>query len=289
MIKTVYILGILFMTNLVLAGENDQFTGISLNTYKTELIERSLQHVDSVMKAEIKKKSALRAAFYSAMVPGSGELYGGSIWKAAIFTGLEIIGWVTYYTYDSRADDTDSEMRSYADNYWDERKYWSKLYYDARLRGDIYEDPPYEVDENEILVDYNSQVIENLRFLEDELGHTHKLPETKTQQYYEMIYKYLTQFGNAWEDADFNRVYYGNTNTMTPRMFEYRDLRNEMNHLFDIATTVTNAILINHLVSAIDAALTVRGYNRRLHISAKIEKKQYFDEKVNMYGLQISW
>ena len=104
-----------------------------------------------------------------------------------------------------------------------------------------------------------------------------------------MIYKYLTQFGNAWQDADFNRVYYGNTNTMTPMMFEYRDLRNDMNHLFDIATTITNVILINHLVSAIDAALTVRGYNRHLQISAKIEKKQYFYEKVNMYGLQISW
>jgi hypothetical protein len=273
----------------VLAGEQDQLTGLGLNYYKSELIESSLQHVDSVMNRDNQKKSALRAAFYSAIVPGSGELYGGSFWKAALFVGLEIVGWATFYTYDSRADDKDTEMRSYADKYWDEKKYWSKLYYDAKLRGDIFDDPPYDVDDNEILIDYNSQVVENLRFLEDELGHTHQLPETKTQQYYEMIYKYLTQFGNAWEDADFNKVYYGNTNTMTPMMFEYRDLRNDMNHLYDIATTITNLILINHLASAIDAALTVRGYNRRVHISAKIEKKQYLFEKVNMYGLQISW
>jgi hypothetical protein len=73
---------------------------------------------------------------------------------------------------------------------------------------------------------------------------------SRTQQYYEMIYKYLTQFGNAWLDADFI-TYYGNTDLMTPMMFEYRGMRNDMNHFYDVASGSLNVILINHVLSAL--------------------------------------
>jgi hypothetical protein len=225
---------------------------------------------------------------YSAVIPGTGQYYAGSIWKTILFAGIEVAGWTTYFIYTSKGENQETDMKKYADAHWSENKYWSRLYYDAIQQG-VPDLPVYEVDENNILVDYDADMANSLRFLEEALGHTHKLPTTKTQQYYEMIYKYLTQFGNGWEDANFFERYYGNTNKLTPQMFAYRDMRNNMNNYFDVASTATNLILINHVLSALDAAWTTRNFNRQLQLKVRAYNKRYFDENVRMYGINVSW
>lgn len=278
--------------NVVYAGDDGYH--LLFNTSKARLIERSFNHVDSVISDDSQEKSIVRAALYSAVIPGSGQYYSGSIWKAILFAGIEVAGWTTYVIYKGKGNNQDDVMRQYAHQHWDEKKYWSWLYYNGGRDSYISELPEYknlnyQTDENEILIDYNEDMVNSLRFLETALGHTHHLPETKTQQYYEMIYKYLTQFGNAWDDADFFKTYYGNTNNMTSHMMEYRDMRNDMNNFHDIASTAINVILINHVLSAVDAALTARGYNRKLHINLQVKNKWYFDEQVQMYGINLSW
>jgi hypothetical protein len=104
-----------------------------------------------------------------------------------------------------------------------------------------------------------------------------------------MIVKYLTQFGNGWADADFYYTYYGNTNDMTQQMFAYRDMRNQMNDYHDTATTATNIILINHVLSALDAAWTASSYNREITMKIRAYNKRYFDENVQMVGINIAW
>ena len=104
-----------------------------------------------------------------------------------------------------------------------------------------------------------------------------------------MIYKYLTQFGNAWSDADFYSTYYGNTNTMTPQMFAYRDMRNQTNEYYDNATFALNVVLINHLISALEAAWSARSINKDLEINFSVHGKKYFDERVQMYGINLKW
>ena len=283
---------IVFLLIIVLnayAGETNWF-----DSPKTYLIQKSNTYVDSVQHME--KKSAFTAALYSAIIPGAGEFYAESFWKGALFAGIEIAAWTTHFIYDAKGSDKDVEMRRYADTYWSERKYWSWLYYkggqDEQVRNlPEYQNLNYNVtadqDGNPILTDYSPGIIESLRFLEDALNHTHRLPETKTQQYYEMIYKYLTQFGNAWDDAiDFDFSY---ENNLTLQMLSYRDLRNDMNHFFDVATTASNVVLLNHLLSAIDAAWTVHGYNRDLKIHLQSKNEIYMDETVQMYGIYFSW
>jgi hypothetical protein len=273
----------------------DEPVGLAFNPQRYDLLARSFYRMDSLTADEIlvpQKKSALSAALYSAILPGSGELYAQSYWKAALFFGLELAGWTAYAVFEHKGDQEDSQMRAYADKNWSEHRYWSKLYYDALQQGDIPNLPAYDLEEAEngyLLAGYDSEMANSLRFLEDELGHTHKLPVTKTQQYYEMIYKYLTQFGNAWVDADFYFTYYGNTDLMTPMMFEYRGIRNEMNNYYDMASTSLNAILINHVLSALDAALTTRKYNRTISASIRLQQRKYYGEKVYVYGLQVSW
>jgi hypothetical protein len=232
----------------------------------------------------------MRAALYSAVIPGTGQYYAGSIWKAALFAGIEIAGWTVYFVNTSNGDKQETQMEAYADDHWSEQKYWSRLYYDAkRPESGIINLPGYDVDNYDIIIDFDADVANSLRFLEEALGHTHRLPETKTQQYYEMIYKYLTQFGNGWEDADLYATYYGNTNNMTAQMFTYRDMRNDMNEYYDVASIATNVILINHVLSALDAAWTAGRYNREITMKIRAYNKRYFDENVQMVGINLSW
>jgi len=293
--KIIFVL-ILILSNLCHAGE--YFLAVPYNDTKYRMIESSLYRMDSLAVGDNSQKSVFKAALFSAVIPGTGQYYAGSIWKSILFMGIEITGWTTYFIYNSKGNQQDGDMKQFANDHWNEHKYWSWLYYNGgeneyvsnlseyqRLNYETYMDE----DNNVWLVEYNEQVVNSLRFLESALGHTHRLPETKTQQYYEMIYKYLTQFGNAWDDADFYHIYYGNTNTMTPNMLTYRDMRNEMNHYFDIASTTVNIILLNHVLSALDAAWTARSYNRTMHLKFRVSNIKYFDERVQMYGIYLSW
>ena len=79
-------------------------------------------------------------------------------------------------------------------------------------------------------------------------------------------------------------TYYGNTDDMTPQMFAYRDMRNDMNGYYDTASTATNIILINHVLSSLDAAWTASRYNREITMKIRAYNKRYFDENVQMVG-----
>jgi len=282
------LLTIFILFKSVLGGEGDEQLQFEHNLAKFNLIESSFQSTDSVLSEEVEEKSAMRAALYSAVIPGTGQYYAGSIWKAILFAGIEIAGWTVFIVNTSKGDEQEAQMEDFANSNWSEQKYWSYLYYKGKDEGLIDPDA-FSVDENEILLDYDATVINNLRFLETALGHSHKLPETKTQQYYEMIVKYLTQFGNAWQDANFNDFYYGNADRMTPQMFAYRDMRNDMNGYFDTASTATNIILINHVLSSLDAAWTASRYNREITMKIRAYNKRYFDENVQMVGINLTW
>jgi hypothetical protein len=285
--KVMMMLIILIVAEHIRAGEP---VVLNFNQQRFNLLNQSYQRVDSTVALEQgqQKKSVFLATVYSGVLPGSGEFYSGSYWRAALFFGIEVAGWATYMIYEHKGDNGDKNMRAFADKNWSEHRYWSKLYYEAEL-AQLPNLPDYELDENHLLLNYNPEMVSSLRYLEDALGHTHRLPATRTQQYYEMIYKYLTQFGNGWLDADFFKTYYGNTDLMTPMMFKYRGMRNEMNNFYDVASGSLNVILINHVLSALDAALTTRNHNRALALQARVRNIEYYGEKVQLYGLQLSW
>lgn len=281
---------ILISTVILFAGE----PGLSLNLYRHQLLEESFEHTDSLQVIEVQKKSVGRAALYSAVLPGSGQYYNGSIWKTILFAGIEVAAWTAYFVYDSKGDQSDADMRSFADMNWSEHKYWSWLY-DKAQQQNVENLPSYTLTDRNpetgivYLIDYDQEMANSLRFLEEELNHTHKLPKTQTQQYYEMIYKYLTQFGNAWDDADYYTAYYGNSNNLTPQMFAYRDMRNQTNEYFDNATAAINVIMINHLLSALEAAWSARVYNKDLEVKLSAHNRKYLDKQVQMYGINLSW
>jgi hypothetical protein len=131
-------------------------------------------------------------------------------------------------------------------------------------------------------------IINNLRQVEAE-AYSHRLPETKTQQYYEMIGKYPMQFGNAWDDARFDYDYSGPSNITSNNNY-YMDMREESNRLYNVAQNALMVVMINHLVSAIDAGFTTRNYNRRVvQMEMSYNNVQIKGEYLNMFGVNLKW
>ena len=248
----------------------------------------------------VKKKSGVKAAFLSAFIPGAGEVYAKSYWKAAIFAALEIGFWTANVVYNNKGDDEDARMRQYGDAHWSAQVYWSYVYQKAVEKG-LWNGQPLsghtDAQGRFVLDDqyYNQNLVRELYPLQDDLGFTHQLPLTKTQQYYEMIYKYLGQFGVGWDDVapTFNDPYYYEVDAhlghLTPNISRYRSMRNKSNHYYDVATTMMSFVLANHLLSAFDAAWTVKKYNMRVSQAVRVQPYGWPKEPAVVYGLNIRW
>ncbi|MGH1363572.1 MAG: DUF5683 domain-containing protein [Calditrichia bacterium] len=253
------------------------------------------------------KKSVGMSVMLSALIPGAGQAYSGAYWKSAIFLAAEVTGWAVNRSYNKKGKDKDTEFKAFAHENWSEYRYWSYVNY---LAGDVAEvenftQYPYDVvtsnDGREFyLIDeqfYNAnqaQIEADMRAVENRLpqsyGFTHDLPETETQQYFEMIGKYPEQFGNAWSDADFRSRYSGyRDGVITPFNESYTIMRDESNQFYNKAGYGTMTIMINHLIAAIDAGFTARRFNNNLQVEMSYRQDLQRDQFVNLFGLNVSF
>lgn len=234
-------------------------------------------------------KSVARSVLYSALVPGLGQFYAKSYIKAGVFAAAEIAAWAVNIHYDKLGDDKNAEYERFGDQNWSEQRYWSYVYYETK------EHPDFDLDPSMFEIDQNSQgepIIQNWQEVEDDLerfasseyisGFTHTLPETKTQQYYEMIGKYPKQFGKAWVDASFF------SDRVTEKNIFYTNLSKEAENLYDKAGYGSMAALINHIISAVDAGFTTRSFNRR-QMRFSYQNRRFNGEYVNMFGMTFAW
>lgn len=210
------------------------------------------------------RKNPGRALLLSAIMPGAGELYGGSKIKAALFFALEVGCWVGGIRYAQEGDKKTDEFEAYADVHWSEDTYRGIEYNFAQQTYDASEaftgtQPEWETLEWDEKIDYLPG------------NFTHELPTTTNQQYYESIGKYLTQFGFGWDDQL-------NDDGATPSIWDgtstranlYIDMRYDANQLLDKSATFFMVIMANHVVSALDAGFSVRAKNRAI-ARAKVE------------------
>lgn len=264
------------------------------NQPKFALLQEVQNQDQQEFQTDAQRKSGIKAALFSAVLPGAGEVYTKSYLKAALFIALEIGFWTTNIIYENKGDVEDVHMKAFGDAHWSERRYWSKVYEQALAQGEWSgSDPMVQVDENNLISDayYTPQVIAALRGKEAAIGYTHGLPTTKTQQYYEMIYKYLHQFGVGWDDAPSFSYYddVANLKNPTPNISQYRSMRNRSNSYYETATNMVELALLNHLISALDAAWSARQFNNKVKYSLEFRQRKMNFERVNMYGLNISW
>jgi hypothetical protein len=267
---------------------------ITFNEEKFKLENSVIEDEDKTVQDKSAKKSVALAALFSAIVPGAGEAYSKSYLRGAIFLGLEAGLWSGYFIFEKKGDDTDADMRAFGDEHWLDNKYWAKVYTAAHNAG-IWEGDPLVLEDapppsgpgsgaQQISdADYEEHIsyFQELQY-NPELGYTHQLPNSKTQQYYEMIYKYQVQFGIGWDDGS-------SKDNISPNVKTYRDMRNQSNDYYQYATTMTNLVLLNHLLSAIDAAFVAKKYNREIKLSLNARPQYVGRELVSIYGLTVTW
>ncbi|NQS98725.1 MAG: hypothetical protein HQ591_09745 [candidate division Zixibacteria bacterium] len=236
----------------------------------------------------VEKKSPGKALLLSAIIPGAGELYAESYLKAILFFGIEIGAWTGVAIYQAEGNDKEDQFLEYADYHWSQGQYWGWLEtleswttpgvekeWNPDLGGEYY---PYNI--------YNQ--------FENDNGFTHNLPATQNQQYYEMIGKYMTQFGPGWDDADLdltinddNFYFWDGDYTLSSEY--YMDLRYKSNQALDKAAYFFQAVMLNHVLSALDAGFTVRLKNRKLETAMNIVPQNYQGGPVAMGTITINW
>jgi hypothetical protein len=254
--------------------------GISSKYNKLELADKLLNqntNVDysgaskfkkNVLLNEAGKKSMAKAIIFSALIPGTGELYAKSYLKAAIFFAVEVASWIYYASYQSKGNTQTDKFQTYANQYWNVRKYgqWLK---DMNFTGQEAINP------NEGDLEVLRQQIMSC----ESQNFSHTLPEYYSQQYYELIGKYQN-FQAGWTNLSHEP---DNTKT-SPYYYEvYRDPvfvnysyeRQKANDYYNYSKTGIYVAILNHILSAADAAWCVSVFNQNLKIQTGFNIKRY--------------
>ncbi|MCP4632642.1 MAG: hypothetical protein GY855_06925, partial [candidate division Zixibacteria bacterium] len=179
-----------------------------------------------------------RGFFYSLAIPGVGEYYAESKYKPYIFFSADVLLWSGYFLYNKKGRDKEDEYKAYADIHYD------RTYYD----------------------DWWNFIIGLNPNTDTASTYSHRLPAEKDHEYYENIGKY-DQFRWGWDDwISQGHSYYDNVDPSlyrTANRNTYLEIRKDANDNFDRAKTLMVVSMVNHIVSAFDAAFTVKAYNRR--------------------------
>ena len=180
-------------------------------------------------------RSISRSFLYSFLVPGLGEYYCGSKIKAGVFFAFDLLSWAQYATKHTAGTDKEDEFQKFANAHWSPTRYMVHIIEE------------YGVD-SDTLVD----------------GYSHRLPDEKTQQYYEMIGKY-EQFVYGWDDVESDKSI---KNRST-----YLVMRKDANDKLDAARTWVMVSLANHFLSAFDAALSAKRFNKKRDVFSTVNVK----------------
>ncbi len=223
------------------------------------------------------KKSVWLAAGLSLAVPGAGEFYSQSYWKSALFFAAEVGAWIVAYTYNRKGNQQTDFFQGYANAHWSVTQYvnWT-LQHTAEINpaftGDV---SSYNIGPR----DANGAVIsvtnwDELNRLERDLGnwYSHTLPPYGTQQYYELIGKY-PQFNEGWSDADLSLPgdYTQIKAHLSTESIWYDGERGKANTYYTTSSTAVAVAIVNHVLSALDAAWSAGSYNRA-HVEMGLQR-----------------
>ncbi len=252
-----------------------------------DLFEQNGISADSVQSVQLKDlpgyKSPLRAALFSAVIPGAGQTYSERYWHGLAFFGAEVGLWVVYAVYQSKGDKQTNDFQDFADTHYSVVRYakWImdnivQLNPGVNTSGMIVSTDPslkpwQQVDWNRI------NAVENeIMQSSTPNGFTHNLPLRPEQQYYELIGKY-PQFLGGWDDAAGLGPADVIASNVSPEFLNYRNQRGNANSLYAVASTATYVLVANHVLSALEAAWSAAVNNSNLKMGATLEPVRHSD------------
>lgn len=236
------------------------------------------------------RKSQWLAGGLSLVLPGAGEFYSESYLKSAVFLAAEAVLWVMAYKYDKKADRQTDFFQNYANAHWNVVKYVNfatglapggAANYPGIIIPGTEGDPPW------MRVNWAE-----LNRMESDIAATaagqyfsHMLPAYNSQQYYELIGKY-PQFNEGWDDTSPPFVY---GNQLSSELLYYAGERGKANTDYTTASSYVTIVLLNHVVSAVDAVLTAGSYNRGLHASVGSQRIPAYGGYTTVPVLRLDW
>ncbi len=204
-------------------------------------------------------KSVFLAAALSAILPGLGEYYvGDDIWRGMIFTGIEAGLWVGMIRWNQRFNDSLSVFYAFSDKHFSTTRYANNL--DSNITSLHLDSGIVVANGNNIASINRAEAIldsfySSNKYVADDYGHRLVDPSVDDQQYYEMISKY-DQYIPGWDNlANYNLASL---------------MRADANVQADVANIFLYGIMLNHVLSAIDAALLARDHNSPLRLHSDL-------------------
>ncbi len=221
------------------------------------------------------KRSVALAGLLSAAVPGVGQAYAKAPWwRTVLYGAIEAAGWATFAVFDARNRTATQDFQNYADAHWSVVRYvdWVAANYQGWSGADVDKATVADALANiHRTTDPNAPAWEKIDFAQLNRmeravtgGFSHTLPAHGDQQYYEEIGKYF-QYRSGWDD----HIAFGDTLIIDPTRVSnnnrnYVGQREDANSFGSVAVTAVGIVVVNHLVSAVDAMLAARHYNASL-------------------------
>lgn len=218
------------------------------------------------------KRSVPIAVVLSALVPGSGQVYAGTPWwRPLLYGAIEVAGWIGYGVWTGEGNSETTRFQEFADRHWDVTRYveWIRVHYPNWSDDDIDRAALEEALANVIistdpaLPPWQRVDFDQLNRIEDAVrnGFSHTLPRHGEQQYYEEIGKYI-QYRSGWDDHPFtgdSLIF--DPGFVTARNQDYTLQRKRANDLLAAADHAIAVIVLNHLISMVDAGIAAHGVN----------------------------
>ncbi len=238
-----------------------------------------------------------KALLLSAIVPGAGQFYAGSPIRGSIFLAIEIAAWTGVIYYYNKGKDKEEEFENFADTHFHENWY-RDVEYGLALNSQWGDSGSYNGSEEEWIQEEWDLKIHYL----PSAGFTHELPthedravnKSHDQQYYEMIGKYIRQFGFGWDKVDFedfpeddpSTPYFDGRRTLSEH---YMDMRYDSNNFLDYSSYAIQVAMLNHVAAALEAGFEVRWKKRKARAEVGFRQINYDGHPVAVGGLNFKW
>lgn len=228
---------------------------------QTELAPQPKSQTQALSPEGTAHKSPWLASGLSIVVPGAGEFYAESYLKAAAFFLADVALWYAASKYDNKGDRQTDFFQNYANQHWSVVDYATYAELTLKPQGNNY---AWRIPGTEGRPPWEQVRWSELNRMERDISATpagqyysHVLPPYNDQQYYELIGKY-PQFNQGWDDAPPSFKY---GDPVTARLTYYSKERGKANDYYNSASTFVVIAVVNHIVSALDAAWSAGSYN----------------------------
>jgi hypothetical protein len=230
------------------------------------------------------RRSPVLAGALSLVLPGAGEVYSGSYLLGAGFFALEAAGWFFNIRYNSRGDDATSVFQDFADSHWSAVRYAQWLNQNAK-NFDGSDDRLIQIPIDQTtpgLQDWQRVDWGTMNKVESAIPvFSHRLPAHGEQQYFELIGKY-DQYSYGWDDKTSTGDGWSDYRSISPRFHYYSQQRGHANDLYNTASTIASLIVVNHILSMVDAAWAAVRFNQHVDFHTRVLPRNRVDGSIEL-------